>query len=312
MNKKTFYLSIIIPVFNEEKNINPLLKRLLNVVEKYNFEIIFISDGSTDKTEEIIKSEAKKNKRIKLISFFRNFGHQMALLAGYQYAKGSVVISLDSDLQDPPEIIPKMIEEWQKGAKIVYGKRDKREVDSFFKKITAKIFYKLINFISDVPIPEDVGDFRLLDRKVVDFLNNLSEKPRFLRGLVAWPSFPSSFVYFKREKRFAGKTHYPLSKMINFALEGITAFSIKPLRLATYLGFLTSFLAIFIIIVKSFQHFILKQGDWLPGWASLFFAIVFLGGVQLITIGIIGEYVGKIYQEIQKRPNYLIKEKINI
>jgi len=311
MTKNNFFISVVIPVFNEEKNIKPLLERLLPIVKIYDFEIIFVSDGSTDKTEEIIKNEAKKDKRIKLISFFRNFGHQMALSAGYNNAKGDVVISLDADLQDPPELIPKMIDEWQKGAKIVYAKRDKREKDSFFKRSTAQIFYKLINFISDVPIPQNVGDFRLLDRQVIEFLNNLSEKPRFLRGLVAWPSFPSNFVYFKREKRFSGKTHYPLSKMINFALEGITAFSIKPLRLATYLGFLTSFLAIFIIIFKLFQHFILKQGDWLPGWASLFFSIVFLGGVQLITIGIIGEYVGKIYQEIQKRPNYLIKEKVN-
>ena len=306
-----FFLSIIIPVFNEEKNIQPLLKRLLKVVKKYNFEIIFVSDGSTDKTEEVIKNEAKKEKRIKLISFLRNFGHQMALFAGYEHAKGDVVISLDADLQDPPEIIPKMIEAWQKGAKVVYAKREERKVDSFLKKITAQIFYNLLNFVSDVSIPSDVGDFRLLDRKVVEFLKGLCEKPRFLRGLVAWPSFPSTFVYFKREKRLFGKTHYPLPKMVNFALEGITAFSIKPLRLATYLGFLTSFFAILIIIIKSFQHFILKQGDWLPGWASLFFAIVFLGGVQLITIGIIGEYVGKIYQEIQKRPNYLVKEKIN-
>jgi len=312
MNKNNLFLSIIIPVFNEEKNIQPLLKRLILVIEKYNFEIIFVSDGSTDKTEEIIKNEAKKNKRIKLISFFRNFGHQMALFAGYKYAKGDAVISLDADLQDPPEIIPKMIEEWQKGAKIVYAKREERDVDSFFKKYTAKIFYRLINFISDIPIPQDVGDFRLIDRKVVDFLKTLSEKPRFLRGLVAWPHFPSSFVYFKREKRIFGKTHYPLSKMINFALDGITAFSIKPLRLATYLGFFTSFIAILIVFYKSFQHFILKKGEWLPGWASLFFAIVFLGGVQLVTIGIIGEYVGKIYEEIQKRPNYIIKEKINL
>jgi len=311
MTENTFFLSIIIPVFNEEKNILPLLKRLLPVIKKYNHEIVFVDDGSTDKTVEIIKSEAKKNRRIKLVSLLRNFGHQMALFAGYHHVRGDVIISLDADLQDPPELIPKMIDEWQKGAKVVYAKREKREVDSFFKKITAKIFYRLINFISDVPIPQNVGDFRLLDKEVVNFLKNLSEKPTFLRGLVAWPQFPSSFVYFNREKRFSGKTHYPLSKMINFALEGITAFSIKPLRLATYLGFLTSFLAIFIIIFKSFQHFILKQGDWLPGWASLFFAIVFLGGVQLITIGIIGEYVGKIYQEIQKRPNYLVKEKIN-
>lgn len=307
-----FLLSIIIPVYNEEKNIEPLLKRLLPVVKNYNYEIIFVDDGSSDKTVEIIKNYAKKSANLKILMFQRNFGHQMALTCGYQSAGGDCVITLDADLQDPPEIIPQMIKKWQKGINIVYAKREKREVDSWFKKLTAYLFYKFINFLSDNPIPEDVGDFRLLDKQTVDFLNKLPEHSRFLRGLVAWPGFSTNYVYFQREKRFAGETHYPFSKMANFALEGITSFSIKPLRLSTYLGFFTSGFSVLVIVIKFIQHFIFKQGDWLPGWASLFFSIVFLGGVQLITIGIIGEYVGKIYQEVQKRPQYLIKEKVNI
>lgn len=309
MNK--FLLSVIIPVFNEEKNITPLIKTLLSILKNYQYEVIFIDDGSTDKTADEIKKYSFKNKNIKLVSFTRNFGHQMALTAGYHFAKGDCVVSLDADLQDPPEIIPQMIEKWQKGAKIVYAKRERREGESFFKKQTAYFFYKIINFLSETPIPKEVGDFRLLDRTVVDFLNQLPERSRFLRGLVAWPGYKTDAVLFTRKKRLAGTTHYPFSKMVNFALEGITSFSIKPLRLAIYLGFLTSFFSIFIILIKSIQHFVFHVGDWLPGWASLFFSIVFLGGVQLITIGIIGEYIGKIYQEIQKRPQYLIKEKVN-
>lgn len=307
-----FLISIIIPVYNEEQNINPLLKRLLPVVKNYQYEVIFIDDGSTDKTIDEIKKYTNKNQNIKLLSFTRNFGHQMALTAGYQFAKGDCVVSLDADLQDPPEIIPAMIEKWQKGAKIVYAKREKREGEDFLKKKTASFFYKIINFLSETAIPQEVGDFRLLDREVVEFLNQLPERSRFLRGLVSWPGYQTDFVLFTRKKRFAGATHYPLSKMLNFAAEGITSFSTKPLRLAIYFGFLTSIFSILVILIKSIQHFIFKVGDWLPGWASLFFSIVFLGGVQLITIGIIGEYVGKIYQEVQKRPQFLIKEKINL
>ena len=307
-----FLLSVIVPVYNEEQNIAPLLKRLLPILKNYQFELIFVNDGSTDKTDEEIKKYTNKNKNIKLISFTRNFGHQIALTAGYQFAQGDCIISLDADLQDLPEIIPQMIEKWQKGAKVVYAKRKKREGESFFKKQTATLFYKIINFLSDTQIPQEVGDFRLIDKEVLYFLNQLPEKSRFIRGLVAWPGYQTDFVTFTRKKRFAGKTHYPFSKMLNFALEGITSFSTKPLRLAIYFGFLSSFLSILVILIKSIQHFVFKVGDWLPGWASLFFSIVFLGGVQLITIGIIGEYVGKIYQEVQKRPHYLIKEKINL
>ena len=306
-----FLLSIIIPVFNEEQNIEPLLKRLIPVLKNYQYEIIFVDDGSKDKTALIIKKQSEKNKNIKLISFFRNFGHQMALTAGYKLTKGDCVITIDADLQDPPEIIPQMILKWQKGAQIVYAKRNERQGDNFFKKTTATIFYQLINFLSDTPIPQEVGDFRLLDKQVVEFLNNLNERPSFLRGLVSWGGYPTKFVYFKREKRLTGQTHYGFFKMLNFALEGITSFSVKPLRIATYFGFMSGIFGFLGIIYELIRKAISPQ-SFVIGWAGLFTAIMFLGGIQLITIGIIGEYIGKIYQEVQKRPKYLIREKINV
>lgn len=307
----TFLLSIIVPVYNEENNISPLLDRLIPIIEAYNYEVIFVSDGSTDKTANKVKSFADSNKRIKFVSFYRNFGHQMALTCGYRYAKGDCVITIDADLQDPPEIIHEMIEKWKKGTKVVYAKRKAREVDSFFKKKTASLFYKLINFLSETPIPDEVGDFRLLDKEIVQFLNNLPEQSRFLRGLVAWGGYSAEYVYFNREKRLTGETHYTLSRMLNFALEGIISFSTKPLRLASYLGFLSSalgFLGIIYAIVGKFFHPV----NWVTGWTALFVGIMFVGGVQLLTIGIIGEYISRIYTEIQKRPQYLIKEMTNL
>lgn len=305
-----FLLSVIVPVFNEEKNILPLLDRLLPVLKNYNYELIFVDDGSQDKTAAIIGIEAKNNKCLKLISFFRNFGHQMALSAGYEEAKGDCVLTLDADLQDPPEIIPDMLEKWQKGAKIVYAKREKRDRDFFLKRTTARVFYKLMNFLSDVPIPDDVGDFRLLDREIVNFLNKLHEQSRFLRGLVAWGGYPTAYVFFNRDKRNAGQTHYTVSKMLNLALEGITSFSTKPLRVASYFGFAVASIG-FLGIVYAILGRILLPKYWVTGWTALFVGIMFIGGVQLITIGIIGEYIGKIYKEIQKRPKFLIKERIN-
>ncbi len=306
-----FLLSIIVPVFNEEQNISPLLERLLPIVSKYEYEIIFVSDGSTDKTAEEIKKHAEKNSRIRFVSFYRNFGHQMALTCGYRFAKGNCIITIDSDLQDPPEIIHEMVERWEKGAKVVYAKRKTREVDSYFKQKTAAIFYKLINFLSETPIPDEVGDFRLLDKEIVEFLNNLPEQSRFLRGLVAWGGYPAEYVYFKREKRHSGVTHYTLSRMINFALEGIISFSTKPLRIASYMGFFSAGIGFLGIIYAIIGKFVYPAG-WVTGWTALFVGIMFVGGVQLLTIGIIGEYISRIYIEIQKRPQYLIKEKANL
>ncbi len=306
-----FLLSIIIPVYNEENNIDPLLNRLLPIIKNYHYEIVFVDDGSIDKTAHKIKSLTNKNSQIKLISFLRNYGHQMAITCGYKLVKGDCVITLDADLQDPPEIIPAMISKWQKGYKVVYGQRNDRQTDSLFKKITATLFYKFVNFLSDIPIPEQVGDFRLMDKKVIKFLNNLPEQSRFLRGLTAWPGYSTAFIKFKRDKRYSGKTHYSLSKMVNFALEGITSFSIKPLRLASYLGFISATIGFSGIIYALFGRIFLPQ-YWVTGWTTLFVGIMFLGGVQLITIGIIGEYIGKIYKEVQRRPQYMIKEKVNI
>lgn len=306
-----FLLSIIIPVFNEEKNITPLLDRLLPVIGGYNYEVIFVSDGSKDDTSVEIKKHAEKNTRIKLVSFYRNFGHQMALTCGYRYSKGDCVITIDADLQDPPEIIHEMIAKWQLGVKVVYAKRKTREVDSYFKKQTAAWFYKVINFLSETPIPDEVGDFRLLDKEIVQFLNNLPEQSRFLRGLVAWGGYPAEYVYFKREKRHTGETHYTLSRMINFALEGIISFSTKPLRLASYFGFLSAGLG-FLGIVYAIVEKIFFPYNLVTGWSALFVGVMFVGGVQLLTIGIIGEYISRIYIEIQKRPQYLIKDKTNL
>jgi len=307
----SFLLSIVIPVFNEEKNISPLLDRLLPLVKQYNYEIIFICDGSKDNTPSIIKQFAQDNKQIKLIHFYRNFGHQMALTCGYAHVKGDCVITMDADLQDPPELIHQMIEKWKQGSRVVYAKREKRDVDSYFKKSTASLFYRFINFLSETPIPEEVGDYRLLDREVVRFLNNLPEQSRFLRGLVSWGGFPAEFVYFKREKRHAGETHYTVSKMVNFALEGIITFSTKPLRLASYLGFISAVIG-FLGIIYAVVGKLFFPAQWVTGWTALFVGIMFVGGVQLISIGIIGEYISRIYKEIQKRPQYLIQETVNI
>ena len=306
-----FLISIIVPIYNEEKNIIPLIRRLTKAVNQYQHEIIFINDGSTDKSPQILKKIAQENKQVKLVSFNRNFGHQASLTCGYSFSKGNCAISIDADLQDPPEIIPQMIEKWRKGAEIVYAKRKKREKDSWFKKNSARLFYHLINFLSDVKIPENVGDFRLIDRKVINFLNSLPEHSRFLRGLVAWGNFKQTTILFERDKRYSGQTHYTLSKMISFALTGITSFSSKPLRVASYLGFITASIG-FVGIVYAILGKIFLPAYWVTGWTALFIGIMFLGGVQLITIGIIGEYIGKIYSELQNRPQYLIKEKINI
>lgn len=304
-------ISVIIPTYNEEKNIAPVVKRMTQVLKSYRYELLFVDDGSGDATVPEIKKAIKKNPAIKLISFYRNFGHQMALSAGYQAVQGDCVITMDADLQDPPETIPAMIKEWEKGSLIVYAKREARDGDGPFKSLTASFFYRFMNLLSDTPIPVEVGDFRLIDRQVVDYLNSLPEQALFLRGLVAWGGHPAAYVYFKRGKRFAGKTHYPFSKMLNFALEGITSFSIKPLRLATYLGFFAAVIG-FLGILYAVLGKIFLPSHWVTGWTALFVGIMFIGGVQLITIGIIGEYIAKIYKEVQRRPRFLIKEKVNV
>ncbi len=307
----SFLLSIVIPVYNEKDNILPLIDRLSPILEPYDYEILFVNDGSRDGTREIIEKRAENNPRIKMLSFNRNFGHQAALVAGYRFAKGQAVVSIDADMQDPPEIIPEMIEKWKAGAKIVYAKRKKRDVDSFFKKQTAQLFYRFMNSLSDRPIPQDVGDFRLMDSEVVKVIAALPEHAPFLRGLVAWTGYPEDYVFFDREKRHSGTTHYSLSKMVNFALDGITSFSVKPLRMATYLGFFVAsfgFIGILYAVIGKF----LSPSTFVIGWTGLFVGVMFLGGVQLITIGIIGEYISKIYLEVLNRPHFTIKDTVNL
>ncbi|KXK07322.1 MAG: hypothetical protein UZ21_OP11001001087 [Microgenomates bacterium OLB22] len=311
MKNDTFLLTIIIAIYNEEESIPLLFKELLPRIEKYNYELIFVNDGSRDRSEELILEAAKTNKRIKYVAFTRNFSQQMAFTAGYEFARGDAIITMDADLQDPPELIDEMIAKWKEGYKIVYAQRKKRD-EGFFKRETARFFYGMINSLSEVPIPQNVGDFRLLDREVVQFLNNLPESSRFLRGLVAWGGYSEAYVYFTRKERVAGETHYPLSKMINLALAGITSFSTRPLKLATYMGFFCSVLgflgSFYAIIIRLF----LPPEHWVTGWAALFTAIMFFGGVQLITIGIIGEYIGKIYHQVQARPFFLVRRTQNI
>ncbi|PJE63458.1 glycosyltransferase [Candidatus Roizmanbacteria bacterium CG10_big_fil_rev_8_21_14_0_10_45_7] len=309
--KKSFLVSIVVPVHNEEGNVDPLIIRLKKSLVSIPFELLFINDGSTDATFEILKQKAHEDKRIKIISLTRNFGHQNALMCGYSHVTGDCSIAIDADLQDPPELIPRMIDKWQQGADIVYAKRKTRN-DTFFKKLTAYWFYRLLNFLSDTPIPADVGDYRLQDARVTQYLADLPEHNKFIRGLVAWGGFKEDSVYIDRDARHSGKTHYPLTKMVNFALDGIISFSTKPLRIATYTGFVTSLLGSIGIIYAIYRRLFLSHEYWTTGWTGLIVAVLFMGGIQLITIGIIGEYIAKMYRETQNRPSYLIGEKINI
>lgn len=312
MAKGEFLLSVVIPVYNEAGNIKVLLERLMPTVKKYHYEIIFVNDGSTDSTVAEVKSECSRNPAIKLISFTRNFGHQNALSAGYRYTKGDCVVTIDADLQDPPELIDNMIDAWHKGFEIVYAHRRSRDNDSIFKKSTAWLFYWFINQVSEVTIPTDVGDYRLLDRNVVDYLNNLPESARFLRGLVAWSGYQTTYVDFDRSQRHSGRTHYPLQKMLSFAVTGITAFSTKPLRVVIYFGFLTATVGLLGMMYAFFRRFLLPHQYWVTGWTAIFVSITFFSGVQIFILGVIGEYIGRIFTQVQGRPLYLVKEMVNV
>jgi len=307
-----FLLSVIIPVYNESGNIKALLSRLTPSIKEYSYEILFVNDGSTDDTISEIKAECDKNTAIKLISFTRNFGHQNALSAGYRYAQGDCVVTIDADLQDPPELIKKMIEAWQEGFEIVYAHRRSRDKDSIFKKSTAWLFYWVINQVSEVTIPTDVGDYRLLDKSVVTYLNTLPEYARFLRGLVAWSGYRTTYVDFDRSLRHSGDTHYPFRKMLSFAVTGITAFSTKPLRMVIYFGFLTATVGLLGMIYAFLRRFLLPHEYWVTGWTAIFVSITFFAGVQILILGVIGEYIGRIFTQVQGRPLYLVKETVNL
>ena len=304
-------ISIIIPCFNEAEVISETIKRLQNVTHRlmdYKFELLLIDDGSKDNTKTVIKKSMQTFKNVRLISFSRNFGHQIAVTAGIDYALGDAVVLIDADLQDPPELIELMIKKWEEGNEVVYGTRTQRHGESFFKKITAKFFYKFLNSMSDVVIPNNTGDFRLMDRRIVNILKDMPERHRFVRGMISWIGFRQTSVFYERQKRYAGESKYPFLKMLKFGMDGILSFSNKPLMLAMLLGFISSFISIIVMGFIIWSR--LYSNDWVKGWTALMFTTLFFGGVQLIAIGILGEYVGRIYVEAKGRPIYIIDENI--
>lgn len=308
MKQAAVKYSIIVPMFNEEEVIEHTYDRLKLVMDSADdsYELIFVNDGSKDRTVEIVSMICDFDPNVRLINFSRNFGHQIAISAGMDYAKGDAIVVIDADLQDPPEVIIDMIAKWKEGFEVVYGKRLKRKGETAFKKLTAKIFYRILRGLTNVDIPVDTGDFRLIDRKVCDVLRGLKEKNRFVRGLVSWIGFRQTMVEYEREERYAGETKYPLKKMIAFAIDGITSFSYKPLKIATYIGFALSVTSFLYLIVVIFQR--LFTGSTIAGWASIVAVNLFFNGIILMLLGIIGEYIGRIYDESKNRPLYIVRE----
>jgi polyisoprenyl-phosphate glycosyltransferase len=301
-------LSVIIPVYNEEKNVNLLYDRLHSVVLSLgeNYEFIFINDGSKDKTLLHVKELASRDSSVKFIDFSRNFGHQVAVTAGLNLCQGKRVVIIDADLQDPPELILDMNRKMDEGYNVVFAKRAKREGESFFKLITAKIFYRLMASVTTIDIPLDTGDFRMMDRKVVDTLNQMPEHHKFIRGMVSWIGFNQTYVEYDRDKRYAGETGYTFRKMLRFAVDGITAFSNVPLKLAMYAGFVFSGISFLLILYTLYSKFF--STTYVQGWASIMISILFIGGVQLICLGLIGEYLIRMDANIRQRPLYIINE----
>ncbi len=307
MSEKSKY-SVVVPVYNEEEVILESYKRLKAVMDTIRepYEIVFVNDGSRDKTAIIINEICEMDKTIRFIDFSRNFGHQIAITAGMDYTEGDAVIVIDADLQDPPEVIPKMIEKWKEGYDVVYGKRAQRKGETFFKQFTAKVFYRLLVRMTDVDVPLDTGDFRLIDRKVCNALKKVNEKNRYIRGIISWLGFKQTGVEFTRDKRFAGETKYPFKKMLRFAFDAITSFSYKPLKLASYAGMLLSVFSFVYLLVVVYQKLFTDRTQ--PGWASILAVNLFFNGIILIILGIIGEYIGRIYDEAKGRPLYIVRQ----
>ena len=307
---KDIRYSVVVPCYNEEEVIRVTHQRLTEVMQKTRetYEIIYVNDGSRDQTAEIINELAQEDEQIRLINFSRNFGHQAGVTAGLNFAQGQAIVIIDADLQDPPEVILEMIYRWKQGYDVIYGKRLKRQGETIFKRLSALAFYRIMTALSPIQIPEDTGDFRLIDRKVCDVMNSLTEKNRYIRGLVSWIGFKQIAVEFNREERFAGETKYPLRKMLKLAFDGITSFSYKPLKIATYLGFgLSGFSFVYLVIVL-FQKFFF--GGIVAGWASSVAINLFFHGITLMILGIMGEYIGRIYDESKNRPIYIVRSTI--
>jgi len=307
-NRRVLLLSVIVPCKNEEAVLRETHSCLVGVLQQLfaAFEIIYVDDGSTDSTFDLLREIRGTDNRVRIVKLSRNFGHQIATTAGLEHASGDAVVLIDADLQDPPEVIPLMVEQWRNGFDVAYGLRTERDGETLFKLWTARAFYRFINRLSAVPIAVDTGDFRLMDRKVVNALLRMPEQDRFLRGMINWLGFRQVGVPYRRAARRAGETKYPLLKMVRFAMDGIASFSVLPLRMATWLGFSASAVAMALILYATFVHAFTSK--WVTGWTSLFIAVLFVGGAQLICLGIIGEYVGRIYGETKRRPLYFVQE----
>ena len=302
-------ISAIVPSYNEEKNVPLVYERLTSTLSQISdkYEIIFVNDCSKDATLSVIKQISKKDSHVKYISFSRNFGHQIAVSAGLDLCKGKAVVIIDGDLQDPPELILEMYKKYQEGYKVVYARRKTREGETWFKKATAKLFYRFLAAMTSIEIPVDVGDFRLIDQVIVNHLRNMPEKSKYIRGQISWIGYKQTFVEYHRDARLYGKTNYPLKKMLRLAFDGITAFSDKPLKMASAIGIISAILSLLAIVYALISHFIFDSA--VSGWTSLIISVLFIGGVQLITIGIIGEYIARINNDVRNRPLYIIEEK---
>jgi len=301
-------LSLIVPVYNEAQVIGVFYERAaaaLAAIDRLDYELIFIDDGSRDGSYDTLCGFAAANPRVRVLKFSRNFGHQIAITAGIDHARGDCIVIIDSDLQDPPEVIASMVEQWRAGFDVVYGVRSEREGETAVKLMTASFFYRLMGRLSNIQIPANVGDFRLMSRRVVDQLKLLREKDRFVRGLVSWVGFRQTGVLYHRDPRYAGETKYPMRKMLKFAFDGITSFSTAPLKLATWLGYVAAVLAVMYLLSVFVQKL---MGYTVEGWATIMVAMLFMGSVQLICIGILGEYLGRIFNEVKPRPMYVIEE----
>lgn len=309
---KKITCSVVIPVFNEDAVLPETYKRLSAVMESTGepYELIFVNDGSSDCTAGILREICGRDPNVKLVDFSRNFGHQPASTAGMDYSVGEAIVLIDADLQDPPEIIPQMLCKWREGYDVVYGVRKKRNGESWFKRLTASLFYRFIRSMTDVDMPLDTGDFRLIDRKVCRALSNISEKNRYIRGIISWLGFSQTGIEYVRDKRFAGESKYPLKKMLRFACDGIASFSYKPLKLASYCGGFMSVLSFAYLLVVIWQK--LFTNTTVAGWASILAVSLFFNGIVLIILGIIGAYIGRIYDEVKGRPLYVVKETRNI
>lgn len=301
-------LSLIVPVYNEDAVLPDFQTRVYDVLQKMGikFELIYVDDGSTDNSLQLIKKYSQRPSEVKFLSFSRNFGHQNAIHAGLDHSSGGAVIIIDSDLQDPPELIPRLWEKYISGFDVVYAKRTERKGESGFKKFTAKLFYRALRGISDIKLPTDVGDFRLIDRKVVEALKQMPEKNKFLRGQISWLGFSQTEVLYEREERSAGSSGYSLRKMMRLAIDGITGFSNVPLKLVTFSGIVVSLISFLVILYALIAHFFLETT--ITGWTSLIITVSFFGGVQLLSIGIIGTYMSRINNDVRNRPLYVINE----